>query len=240
MSTDPSILLSATSTDESDLEIDDAEDLQDQPEDTRDAPAEGPPPTHPRFQKVYGRMKSLERELEERDNELRELRKLRQAAESRNSQDADPEPDIEADPKAYKEWTKRRLESTKAELASQISTEKLNLQMEMMRTVDEKFDSYMKRIVPDLKRDEALRNRIMGSANPPREAYKYAKQKEKAEQDGLDGLDMDGTDLSPPPARRRTVLSREEQRVARSFGMTDEEWIKQRAELERDRQRTIR
>lgn len=220
--------------DDEDVEFEEEEDEDEDGEErpprrTREAEGDDEPPAeHPRFKKVYGRMRAAERE---RDEE----RRKREDAEEKLRQfraEHDKEPDSREDPEGWKKWNERKSQDDRAALEEQERKRRLDIQIETCKAVfgDKKYRRAIDVAERAMKRDPDLRRRIWASENPARAAYKWAMKKMAGEKSDKDSLEQEPTPErgGHKPKRRTVELTQTERNFARQQGMTDEEFAKNR------------
>ena len=142
-----------------------------------------PPPEHPRFGKVYGKMKKYERTLAEKEKDIEALREhtfkldeaMRKLKEDKEDIDI-PEPDPVVDPDAHKKW--REFREHKQEQKYQESARKAELSsfIQIESGIHEDYDDVIKIADREMKRNPELAKQVWGSANPARAAYKLGKK----------------------------------------------------------------
>jgi len=193
-----------------------------------------PPPSHPRFNEVYGKMKSYERNLQERERDIEVLRehtfkldqKLREVAEKGNV-DNIPEPDPIADPDAHQKW--RQWKNTRQEAAFQQNFEKARLAnlIELESGIREDYDDVIKVAEREMQLNETKRKEVWGNKNPARAAYFLGKKllderkkQEKDEVDRMGRLDQGSVETNvsaAPPAPKAPEVSDDEKRIIRNL-----------------------
>jgi hypothetical protein len=92
-------------------------------------------------------------------------------------------------------------------------------------------------IYPDLNNDPVLRNQILGSANPPREAYNYGKEKRKRAEEMKNrqyGQAFAEGGSLPPTGEKEQPLSTADKIIIRKLDMTPEEYINHRNKMKKE------
>jgi chromosome segregation ATPase len=209
-----------------------------------------PEENHPRFKKVYGKMKHLERSYEDVQAKLSEkdasfnalLEHNNKLAEAINSlQNNAPKverPNPVENPEEYDAYIKAQLTprpEIKAFKAPEPTATGLNpitaAQVGAMSTMhDDYFDVELK-VVDLMKTDSILRAEIMGSKNPPKALYEYYQKlnKDKADgrQENYDRGELEGggyeRQLKP------SGLTKDQTKMALNLGLTPAQYEKQLA-----------
>ena len=198
--------------------------------------SDGPPPTHPRFNEVYGKMKAYERKLAERDADFEQLRehnramaeRLEQVERSKADKAEDPAPDPDVDPAAYRKWVDLQREKDKEEDRKARAIDRHNLQVEMQRELHEDYDEVIKIAEREMQKDKEAHKKIWGSDNPAREGYKFGKkikeQREKEEKEEAERLktrsNMDvekAGESGEAPAEEEVKLTDDQKRIIRNL-----------------------
>ena len=155
-------------------------------------PADRLTPEHPRFQEIYGKLKTTERKyeaiekaLQDKETDINLLRQHnQQLAESissvhkkmdKASEKAIPNP-IE-DPEGYAKHLDEKLESDRKQLQLEQQMQRHYDQVQDQRDLHEDYETIVKPIMAEMESNPELKKRIWGSINPSREAYKYGKSK---------------------------------------------------------------
>jgi len=203
---------------------------------------EGPPADSPRFNQIYGKMKHLERQAEEREKDMDAVRahnqKLAAAIEEIKTAKADktedPAPDPAENPEAYKAWNDFRYKKMEQKQSEDQKVQQVSNLIEIETGLHEDYESVVAIAERDMARDEGLKKRIWGTSNPARAAYKYAKGKMKElddkvnegekkvteeanRQKRLDQVGGESADLPPAPGVGKDELSDDEKRVVRNM-----------------------
>jgi hypothetical protein len=230
-------LLSGGEDLDDDIEVDD-EDLDEVEEDEEE---DEPPAEHPRFKKIYGRLKQKERDeigylrrIEALDRELAELRA--------KAATPDKEPDSMEDPEGWKKWNERKAASDREAIEAREKKARLDIQIEACRTVYDDYDKLISKAVKAMDRNPALAKKIWASPNPAKAAYQWAKSKQEKDDEGRDSL---RTDEAPErgghrPKRRTVDLTRDEREAAAAMGISPEDWVKNRDAIPSVRERLVR
>jgi hypothetical protein len=176
-----------------------------------------PAADHPRFKKVYGRMKGLEREIAEKDKDIEALRnhsrdiitRLEEIEKTKADRPTPKAPDPVADPDAYKAWVEADKLEQKKEFDKELARTRVETLIEVEAGLHPDYDEMVKIAERDSEKDPELKKKIWNSRNPARAAYQYAKSKaeerEKLDKDETErqqrirnsGVERGG---DPPPA----------------------------------------
>lgn len=195
--------------------------------------ANEPPPKNERWNQVYFRMKDAERRLSEKEKDIDAIRshnkKLEESLEELKVQKADKSaevpPDPAIDPDGYKQWHEFQIKRKDREFDIRVNQIRLESMIETQRDLHDDYDEMAQVAERDIDRNPELKDKIWKSANPAREAYKYAKGKmeqfkkeNKEEEDRILNVQKaSGTEGNTPPAStpKEPKLNDEEQRVVR-------------------------
>jgi hypothetical protein len=217
-----------------------------------------PPPEHPRFKEIYGKMKNYEREIEAfkiKDSETSEALKIVQAHnkalmeavtgfEDKFSDINKPDPEL--DREGYEKWiidkAKRealRDQGTKPKEEPPPPVKKGKVDMREIEYAGEHEDYYdvINTIREEVQKNPNVSTQIWNSTHPFEAAYKYGKAKQKREAQRKKALDDQGfvEGNNPPPPETKVTLSNEEKRAAKMLGVSEEAYAKQKKFIESKR-----
>src|SRR3990167_5699621 len=155
-------------------------------------PADKLTPEHPRFQEIYGKLKTTERKyeaiekaLQDKETDINLLRQHnQQLAESISTvhkrvdqATAKVIPNPLEDPEGYAKHIEDKLASERKNFEMELTTKRHYDQVSDQRDLHEDYESVVKPVMQEMERDSELKKRVWGSVNPAREAYKYGKMK---------------------------------------------------------------
>lgn len=220
------------------------------------APADAipePPPDHPRFKEIYGKMKEYERGIAEKDKDIlaiKEHNKALQEAldkiEDRDIETARPDP-VEK-PEEFVKWIEAKVKrdyekEQRAKAATPVTNDpKLNMQIIAASTIYADYNDMVKEVQSDIDNDPILRNQIWGSPNPPIAAYKYGLEK-RARNGGEDNARkkqgyVEGG--SPHEGDRdRGGLTPDQEKMAARLGIPKDKYKKQLDAIITHRERSL-
>uniref|UniRef100_A0A6M3XT95 Uncharacterized protein n=1 Tax=viral metagenome TaxID=1070528 RepID=A0A6M3XT95_9ZZZZ len=212
------------------------------PEKTDEKPPE-PPPEHPRFKEIYGKMKTFERQLADKDADIEALREHNKKLDDSISGVKDKisiaeRPDPLDNPKEYDKWmieqAVRAIEKkAKPEPVPQTTgkpTEKILAQIEAMSDAHDDYDEMAALAEEDWKNDPVLKREIFSSANPPKTAYNYGKKKaagKKTERDKNIDKSYVEPGGDPPGKPTEGKPTPEQKRVAKALGVPIDKYMEQ-------------
>lgn len=211
---------------------------------------------HPRFKEVYGKMKNLEREMEntkkmlaDKDTSLEAIRKHNEALnktlekfeERFDAYDVKNKPDPMEDPEGYHAWAyAKAMRDVRKEMdkrdkpptppVDNVNNPRLAIQEEVVASMHDDYYEAMEEVKRDMAKDSVLRNEIFGAANPPAKAYKYWQDKKaKADSDKQQKIDQGYVESASYPAGSggKIKLTAEQERVSKMLGIKTEDYIKQ-------------
>lgn len=225
-----------------------------EPEDT---PKEHEPPKdHPRFKEIYGKMKEFERQLAEKDETISSIAAHnQQLAESVGKVEdkvmQTERPDPYEDPDAYDAWMEARvLKKVKPEPEKQPNVPPLqNTQgvdpmvrnaylADIQAGIHDDYHDIVNQVMPDIQADPVLRNQIMNSDNPPKEAYKYGQKKLKKAKATKDDTEDQGYvegGTNPPTPSKKRKLNDQQKRTASALGISEADYLSQLDHIEKSR-----
>jgi len=226
-------------------------------------PADKLTPEHPRFQEVYGKMKGFERNLADKETDIELLRQhnkkladsLENVRQRVDKSQEGPKPDPVEQPQEYAAYMELQFDKMKKEEEARRVQDRFNIQVDTQKELHDDYESVVKIAMRDIELDKALRDKIWGSDNPARAAYKYgkdkmkesekesgnngklesdSKDKEKAEKERLAAIEQGKVEGggNPPVKSKDVKLTDEEKRVARALGVSDKDYAKQREFME--------
>lgn len=200
-------------------------------------------PDHPRFQKIYGKMKGFERSLTDRDAQIKDLiehnNKLADAIGNLDSKlTTTKRPDPAEEPELYEEWltekivkqmkpTAKRPAQTTAQPASD---QRLIMQENAMAAVYDDFYEVLGIVGEEMKSNEMLREEIMTHQNPPKKLYTYYQNKVKRNQDNNDDVsERSQTESGGFGAKSNSKgrLSADQKKMATNLGLSVDVYSKQ-------------
>ena len=203
-----------------------------------------------RWNKIYGKMKHLERQGEEKDANFKALvehnKKLTESINDIQGRVAEtPRPDPAEDPDGYDKWimdkmtrsakpaTVPEFDMTQAqpqvlETAQQAAARNLKVQeAEMMENYDD-YQFATQQVGKMMDNDFDLQNKIMSAKNPAMAAYRHY-QKVKKNQNNLDRGSLDAGGGYEPPAPKQEKLSPAQKQMAKNFGLSEQQYADQLA-----------
>lgn len=217
-----------------------------------------PDENHPRFKKVYGKMKHLERQYEEMQSKLTAKDSDFQALVEHNKKLAEsmkdlsgrvvekPRPDPTEDPTGYDQWMMDKIKrdmnpslvpdfdtgpvvkTVTGETAQQASARKLREQEEEMIELHEDYLFATQQVGKMMDSDYELQQKIMGAKNPALAAYTHYK-KVKNKQDNLDRGSLGTGAGYEPSAAKKSALTPDEKQWARKLGVSEAQYAEQLA-----------
>lgn len=208
-----------------------------------------PPEGGKRWNEVYGKMKNLERTLAEKDKAFNETlagiqehnRKLAEAVSKIEDGIEDQNrPDPTIDPEAYEKYLegklKRKLEKVrqedkpvvkKAESAPQ-DVQKIQEQADAMAELYDDYEDVLKEVMPKIKDDQALADKIFKAKNPPAAMYKYGLELRQKKEERAVALEQGYVEGGTKPAPKDDIqLSPIQERVRQGLGLSKEAYIAQ-------------
>ena len=230
-----------------------------EPQDTGEQPPvkdDDPQGFQKRINEIYGKMKHYERESQEKENILKELKehnkKLAERIYGVEDQvlDARPAPDPVEDPEGYSQWVRDKIQRDLEREKRQKELEELSQTIQQpvqqqpqqqtspilaaqIAAMEAQYDDYNAMIIyadKDIKNDAVLRNEIYQSENPAKAAYNYAVK--KFERNRVRRKEMGQQsfveDSSPSPPPKTKELTDAELKVARALGIKPEDYKKQK------------
>lgn len=206
-----------------------------------------PPPDHPRFKEVYGKMKDLERKLSAKDQEYQETLKgiqehNRMLAESigkiEDGLEDQNRPDPTVDPEAYEKHVVKKIERKLATVKSESKPEpkktipddvaRIAEQADAMAEVFDDYEDVVREVMPKIQADQELAAKIFNTKNPPAALYKYGMELKKKSQDRAAALDQGYVEGGTMPKGKDDVqLTPLQERVMIGLGLTKEKYIAQ-------------
>lgn len=198
---------------------------------------------HPRFQQIYGKMKGFERNLTDRDTQIKNLidhnNKLTEAIGSLDSKVAEAKrPDPSENPELYEEWlTEKIMKQMKSPAPVKVSAptpvvtdQKLVMQENAMAAVYDDFYEILGVVGEEMKTNEMLREEIMTHQNPPRKLYTYYQNKLKRDQSNSDDVnERSQTENGGFATKGNTsgTLSADQKKMAVNLGLSVDVYKKQ-------------
>lgn len=207
-----------------------------------------PPGDHPRFKEVYGKMKTFERSLVDKDTQITALQQ-HNATLAKSIEDIDSRvsetlrPDPADDPEGYEKWLTDKIMKSVGTVTpvapvsvatpntpsgGSASNQKLVIQEHAMAALHEDFYEVLEKVGTAMKSNEFLREEIMTHPNPPKKLYEYhqrlLRQKEGNDDRGrVEAGGYDGAALS----RNGNKLTSEQKSMAANLGLSDAVYKKQ-------------
>lgn len=193
-----------------------------------------PAPGSERWNEVYRKSKTMERMLTEKEKDIEALREHNKALEARmtdletKKSLPEKEPDPEVDPIGYKKWRDHKDAEKEREFERTRAQDRLDNQIEIQKEIHEDYVETVKMAERLMDRDAALRKKVYGSDNPPREAYKLGKKyMEDMEKVDIDEKEIKkakeqakaegGSSESGESPSKEPELSDDQKRVARNL-----------------------
>ena len=154
--------------------------------------SKGPQPGNPRWEQVYARWKDTERELEAMKTKQKEHseeweivrehnRKLETELEAlkktKADKTADPEPDFEVDPGAWRKWKAHQDAIKDKEHMEELDKTRMDTLLTVEKRIHPDYVEMAKIAERDCAKDAELKKRIYNSDNPFAEAYEYGRKK---------------------------------------------------------------
>jgi hypothetical protein len=115
-------------------------------------------------------------------------------------------------------------------------TQEQRVQEIALATIHSDYYDVLDEVKQDINRDPVLRNQIMGSQNPAKEAYDYGKKKrnsimETKNKQYEQAFAESGS--QPPPAEREQPLTAADKIILRKLNMTPEEYTEHKNKMKR-------
>ena len=200
-----------------------------------------PSEEHPRFKEIYGKMKTFERGMEDKDKQINDLKTHNTALDKAlNNIDLKvsetTRPDPADNPEEYEKWLmdkvmKSLTTETKAPLPiMEVSKEKtpvvdqrILMQEYAMAAMHDDYYDVLKVVGDEMKTNEFLREEIITHTNPPKKMYEYhmrlMQQKEKNADSGR--TESGGYDT------KSDNLSEDQKAMAVNLGLSEQVYKKQ-------------
>ncbi len=212
-----------------------------------------PEPGSPRWEQIYGRMKQGERDVETLTGTVAELKENSRLMQEHNTYMADAmekmldrtaktdRPNPEEDPEGFARWAtdeatrklkaEQRRESPPAPVVENADVE-LKKQVDTARDMWDDYDAQIGNINAVMEKDPALKAKVWNSKNPPAAAYTEA-LKLKVNAGRVDQGFVEGGGPGGEPSEDKVVLSAEQKKLCRAFGITEEKYIAQQEQITR-------
>jgi hypothetical protein len=194
-----------------------------------------PQPAHPRFKEVYGKMKALERENEEKQKDIDALRnhsrqittRLEEIEKKKADRPAPVAPDPIAEPDAHKAWVASQDLERQKETDKKLAQNRIETLIEVEAGLHDDYDEVVKIAEREMEKNPDLKKQVFTAGNPARAGYKLGKkiqeEKAKLEKDEIDrkdrikGAHVEGAGDNPPPAGTGDKVTDEERRVIKNL-----------------------
>lgn len=206
-----------------------------------------PPDGSKRWNEVYGKMKTLERELARKEEDFGEtLRGIqehnRMLAEKlsgiEDGLEEQNRPDPTVDPVAYEKYLEGKLHrQMKKVQQAEVKPEKKPVQdvdriKEQADALAEVFDDYeevLAEVMPKIQSDKELAGKIFGAKNPPAALYKYGVEQRKKATERNTNLEQGYVEggTRPVPKGDDIELTPLQERVRAGLGLTKEQYVAQ-------------
>ena len=200
-----------------------------------------PPPDHPRFNEIYGKMKEFERQLSDKDQTIEAMvdhnKSLQESMDGLYDKVSVSErPDAITDPEGHDKWLSDKIkrdikrEQPAPEPKPKVVVSRVAEQAETLKGVFPDFDSVANFGNELLTNDPYAKLEIMDSKNPPRALYEYGLKKKgelsKKRADNIKQASVEGGG-TPPTEGGTTTLTSMQERARKGLGISKEDYIKQ-------------
>jgi len=208
---------------------------------------DGPPPDHPRFTEIYGKMKDFERKTQEQDDTINALREHNKSlAESIDtvtdqfSQASRPDP--AENPEEFAKWMedkvtrdiKREMSTNQTPTPTQTPSAQpsqvdynRDVQIAIMEAVHDDYNDVIDQVKGDIENDAVLRNQIYSSPNPPKTAYEYGIRKRNAQATTNSQGYVEGGSVGGAPPNPNGGATQAQIDMANKLGISPEAYMKQ-------------
>jgi hypothetical protein len=192
-------------------------------------------PENPRFKEVYGKMKTYEAALSEREKDIEVIRahnarlaaRLDEIEKNKADRKADPPPDPTVDPEGYKKWHEYELARKDKEYRDSLAAQRVQTMIEIEQGLHEDYAQVITAVEREMERDPKLKKEIWESPNPARAAYKYGRKKmderqnavkeETERQERLEQTKVERANAPAAPKEEATVTDGEKRVIRNLF-----------------------
>lgn len=208
-----------------------------------------PPPDHPRFAEIYGKMKEFERQLSDKDQTIEAMidhnKSLQESMDGLYDKVSVTErPDQITDPEGYDRWIleqferKHKKEQPRPEIKARPPVNKIQEQSAILKGVFPDFDKIANFSTELLKDDPYAKLEIMDSDNPPRALYEYGlRKKTELKNKRTNNIKQAGVEggSTPPANSNKIVLTAQQEKARLGLGISKENYIKQLEIIQKQR-----
>ena len=200
-----------------------------------------PSEEHPRFKEIYGKMKTFERGMEDKDKQINDLKTHNMSLDKAlNNIDLKvsetTRPDPADNPEEYEKWLmdkvmKSLITETKTPLSTmEVSKEKtpvvdqrILMQEYAMAAMHDDYYDVLKIVGDEMKTNEFLREEIITHTNPPKKMYEYHTRLMQQKEKNVDSSRMESGGYDT----KSNKLSEDQKSMAANLGLSEQSYKKQ-------------